>query len=772
MHGSPSPCGLPSRLRRPCPCSLPSSWWSRAVRRPPRRHRGGACRGPGRGLRAGAAAGRRGSARQARRRAPRSRRRSCRWARPSGPGRRRPAAASSSSGSITGGAKPEKLVGTAVKAKATKAVTVATANAWMSKVGKGQARAAAALASAAAACPNQQIVLAGYSQGATALHRSLASFQSAYGARLMGAILVGDADKVRGTNATIVGAPAASAPRPRHRHPAARQHRRRARQRDRHARDQRLLQGRRGLRPARQPRGQGRREAPRLRLRRRRRRRGVGRREHVVAGRELGARLGDHRPRPAQPAVQPPAHRRRRPRLRRSSSGRRSAVCPPGRPSAPPACSPAPGRPRRRARPSATRSGPPTRRRRYSYGSFVLSAANPEPMVSSGGQSTCEVRSDTSLYCWGNAAYGQVGDGQTKDRIVPQVVGTLGWASVSASGSTACGIRLDQTLWCWGMNHRGQLGIGDAPRQLAPVQVAPGTLWSQVATGWLNTCAVGVDSSLWCWGDNSRGQVGVGDTRTRYTPDARQPLGMVVGDHRRLLRVRHQDRRHRAAAGARTPSASSAPGRPPTAACRLPWPVAWAGSGSTPAGPRPAASAPLGTAYCWGLNDARPGGLERPQHRDPSRGPGRRHLAVGDRGRQLRVRRHDQLRGDLLGQQPLRPARQRAGEPPRWRAEGQRHLGQRRRRLVLGLRASGRRRLGRLLGQQRARPARPRRPDQPQHAHAAWSAAGPSRSRERRDPDEFVATSFNILGSQHTEPGGGVPEWAPGRLRSRSGPPT
>ena len=110
----------------------------------------------------------------------------------------------------TGGAKPEKLVGTALKSKATKAVTVASANAWMGKVGKGQARAAAALASAAAACPSQQIVLAGYSQGATALHRSLASFQSTYGARLMGAILVGDADKVRGTNATIVGAPAAS----------------------------------------------------------------------------------------------------------------------------------------------------------------------------------------------------------------------------------------------------------------------------------------------------------------------------------------------------------------------------------------------------------------------------------------------------------------------------------------------------------------------------------------------------------------------------------
>ncbi len=111
---------------------------------------------------------------------------------------------------ITGGAKPEKLIGDALQAKATQAVTVASANAWMSRVAKGQSRLAAVLAAAAATCPDQQIVLAGYSQGATAVHRSLASLQSTYGARLMGAILVGDADKVRGTNATIVGAPAAS----------------------------------------------------------------------------------------------------------------------------------------------------------------------------------------------------------------------------------------------------------------------------------------------------------------------------------------------------------------------------------------------------------------------------------------------------------------------------------------------------------------------------------------------------------------------------------
>ena len=415
---------------------------------------------------------------------------------------------------VTGGAKPAKLIGSATKAKATQAVTVSNANAWMSKVGKGQSRAAAALASAAAACPNQQIVLAGYSQGATALHRSLASFQSAYGARLMGVILVGDADKVRGTNATIVGAPAAS---------------RRGR-----GIGTRLL-GNTVDAPASATgtpvisvcsrgdvvcdlRGNPAGKAVEKHL-------GYGTGAGAAAVASAAATTWSRVASWARASVTSVRVPLNQPFSRQLTADVDPAQAPyvewsqisglPAWASLSPTglltgTGPA-------AEESATVSyavrttNPPSP---YSYGSFVLSAANPEPMVSSGGQSTCEVRSDTSLYCWGNAAYGQVGDGQTKDRIVPQVVGTLGWASVSASGSTACGIRLDQSLWCWGMNHRGQLGIGDAPRQLAPVQVAPGT----PGTGrdrLAQHLRGRVDSSLWCWGDNSRGQVGVGDTRTR-----------------------------------------------------------------------------------------------------------------------------------------------------------------------------------------------------------------------------------------------------------------
>ena len=103
------------------------------------------------------------------------------------------------------------------------------------------------------------------------------------------------------------------APRPRHRHPPARQHRRCAGLGLRYPCHQRLLQGRRGLRPAWQPGRQGRRRAPRLRRRRRWCRRDLRRLEHVGPGRGLAAGLGQDRLGPGRHPVRPAAHRRRRP---------------------------------------------------------------------------------------------------------------------------------------------------------------------------------------------------------------------------------------------------------------------------------------------------------------------------------------------------------------------------------------------------------------------------------------------------------------------------
>jgi len=663
----------------------------------------------------------------------------------------------------TGGAKPDKLIGNKPKAKANQAVTADLANAWAGKVAKGQSRAAAALQAAAAACPDQQIVLAGYSQGATALHRSLSAIQSTYGSRLMGAILIGDADRVRGTSATVVGAPAAS-------------------RRGRGIGTKLLgnttdapavpggtpvisvcskgdvvcdLRGNPAGKAVEKHRGYG---------------SGAGAAAVTNAASSMWSRVAAWA-RASVTNVQVPAgvagNRQLTadvdPAYANSVEWSQVSGLPPGASISASGLLTYPAL----AEGSWTVSyavrttNPPSP---LSYGQFVLTAANPKPMVSAGGQSACEVRADTTLWCWGNAAYGQVGDGQTKDRTNPQQIGTAGWASVSASGSTACGTRLDLTLWCWGMNHRGQLGIGDAPRQLSPVQVAPTVAWSQVATGWLNTCAIAVDTSLWCWGDNSRGQVGVGDTKTRYTPALVSPSGwssVTIGGYY--------------ACGTRSDG---------TAACWGQNSFGQLGTGSTGNSSVPAAVTggqawqqvdagwattcgvtTSGGAFCWGLNDQGQAGSGGPDTATPRQVAGSstwRSVSVGDSfGCGVTTssevtcwgsNRYGQL-GD--GQGNLRSISSKVSGT--WDTLDAGWYSVCARPVADGPTVCwGNNERGQLGRGDRVNRNTPK---------------GQASSREfpvaeRRDPSQFVATSFNILGSQHTEPGGGVPEWAPGRLRS------
>jgi len=134
------------------------------------------------------------------------------------------------------------------------------------------------------------------------------------------------------------------------------------------------------------------------------------------------------------------------------------------------------------------------------------------PQVSSGGQVSCEVKSDATAWCAGENAYGQLGIGTNRDSTKPVQVGGAEWASISTSGATTCGIKLTTELFCWGMNTRGQLGIGEATQRWTPQKVI-GNDWRQVSAGWLHTCAVKGSGALFCWGNNDKGQLGI-DNRT------------------------------------------------------------------------------------------------------------------------------------------------------------------------------------------------------------------------------------------------------------------
>jgi alpha-tubulin suppressor-like RCC1 family protein len=115
------------------------------------------------------------------------------------------------------------------------------------------------------------------------------------------------------------------------------------------------------------------------------------------------------------------------------------------------------------------------------------------------------IKSDGTLWGWGQNVHGQLGDGgQTKAQNAPAPL-TPGndWKQAAAGGSHSLALKTDGTLWAFGNNWAGQLGLGitNSPVR-APTQVGSATNWVKVCAGLLESVALQSDGSLWYWGDN------------------------------------------------------------------------------------------------------------------------------------------------------------------------------------------------------------------------------------------------------------------------------
>jgi alpha-tubulin suppressor-like RCC1 family protein len=127
-------------------------------------------------------------------------------------------------------------------------------------------------------------------------------------------------------------------------------------------------------------------------------------------------------------------------------------------------------------------------------------------------EDTCAIRTDTTLWCWGDNAFADSQDRPTQVTTpAPE-----GWASITTSGGHTCATRADATLWCWGDNGDGQLGLGNHTEPDRPTQVTTPAAggWASVTAGTNHTCATRIDTTLWCWGEDDHGQLGY------VTPDA------------------------------------------------------------------------------------------------------------------------------------------------------------------------------------------------------------------------------------------------------------
>jgi alpha-tubulin suppressor-like RCC1 family protein len=142
--------------------------------------------------------------------------------------------------------------------------------------------------------------------------------------------------------------------------------------------------------------------------------------------------------------------------------------------------------------------------------------------VSAGYRHTAAIKTDGTLWTWGNNSYGEIGNNTTTQILTPvqTFVGGTNWKQVSCGRSHTLAIKTDGTLWTWGNGSNGRLGDNTSgTNRLTPVPVfGGGTNWKQVSAGYRQASAIKTDGTLWTWGNNSYGQLGVNDTNTRCTP--------------------------------------------------------------------------------------------------------------------------------------------------------------------------------------------------------------------------------------------------------------
>lgn len=150
--------------------------------------------------------------------------------------------------------------------------------------------------------------------------------------------------------------------------------------------------------------------------------------------------------------------------------------------------------------------------------SQILYFENASKVIAGYNQSFA-IKTDGTLWSWGNNSNGQLGLGDSTQRSAPTQVGTsTNWKVVATGNNHTLAIKTDGTLWAWGYNYYGQLGLGDMTQRNIPVQVGNLTDWQDVTTGDGFTLALKTNGTLWSWGTNSFGQLGLGDNVQRTTP--------------------------------------------------------------------------------------------------------------------------------------------------------------------------------------------------------------------------------------------------------------
>ena len=147
--------------------------------------------------------------------------------------------------------------------------------------------------------------------------------------------------------------------------------------------------------------------------------------------------------------------------------------------------------------------------------------------VAGGDGYSLALKSDGTVWAWGN---GNLGNGTTQSNLPVQVQDATGSSylanvtAIAAGYNHSLALRSDGTVWAWGDNYSGELGDNSAQYSNVPVQVEDSTGKSNltgvlaIAAGNEFSLVVKSDGSVWGWGADSWSQMGNGKQVPGYIP--------------------------------------------------------------------------------------------------------------------------------------------------------------------------------------------------------------------------------------------------------------
>lgn len=199
-----------------------------------------------------------------------------------------------------------------------------------------------------------------------------------------------------------------------------------------------------------------------------------------------------------------------------------------------------------------------------SSASIALTTATPPPVIPMGSATralNCSLAATGKVYCWGNDAWGALGNGTTTNSLTPVQV-LAGAAAVSDTDGTylinikkiatgpgggnavACAVSNVGNVYCWGYNGSNNFGDnGVNASSSIPVRTLKGgavsgdndgtylTNIKDISIGADSACAVSNAGNIYCWGQDGYGQLGDNAVTPRATPVRVLKGGAVSGDN-------------------------------------------------------------------------------------------------------------------------------------------------------------------------------------------------------------------------------------------------